>query len=360
MSASSRKTFRSGTRMVITIATPEKMAPATKYGGKIVVCQPGMTDVAKSNETTLCTERTSGVESAARIRVPVVVNVNTKFHQQTVNIVSLAQIVDGQGSIIAESNRNIATKFFRIFLPDMNFMFDIQSQDLNFMAEGPTEGALVFRPPYTKSSRLPGGTYFLIVTLWRFEQGRGLTEQISEPFREEFTLQDEGQDLLLTVRVNEISPYFSDWQRNPNPAQIDVVNVFQRAHSVYMDARIDKDQQRAAYTKDGAWRQLGLPPISIPATASFTIPGRQIPFFDPSLSSSQRDQLIGLEGPGLEAQLNGALPEGDYQLCIQLRNMSDDHISGQYQCSDPFHIQLPPPPELLQPGSGDQVSVRLP
>ena len=184
-------------------------------------------------------------------------------------------------------------------------------------------------------------------------QGRGLTEQISEPFREEFTLQDEGQDLLLTVRVNEISPYFSDWQRNPNPAQIDVVNVFQRAHRVYMDARIDKDQQRAAYTKDGAWRQLGLPPISIPATASFTIPGRQIPFFDPSLSSSQRDQLIGLEGPGLEAQLNGALPEGDYQLCIQLRNMSDDHISGQYQCSDPFHIQLPPPPELLQPGDGE-------
>ena len=27
----------------MTIAKPEKMAPATKYGGKIVVCQPGMT-----------------------------------------------------------------------------------------------------------------------------------------------------------------------------------------------------------------------------------------------------------------------------------------------------------------------------
>ena len=33
---------------VTTIAKPEKMAPATKYGGKIVVCQPGMTEVAKS------------------------------------------------------------------------------------------------------------------------------------------------------------------------------------------------------------------------------------------------------------------------------------------------------------------------
>ena len=52
----------------MTIANPENTAPATKYGGKIVVCQPGMSDVAKSKETTLCTERTSGVESAARMR----------------------------------------------------------------------------------------------------------------------------------------------------------------------------------------------------------------------------------------------------------------------------------------------------
>ena len=36
---------------VLTIANPEKIAPATKYGGNIVVCHPGMTEVAKSNET---------------------------------------------------------------------------------------------------------------------------------------------------------------------------------------------------------------------------------------------------------------------------------------------------------------------
>ena len=28
--------------IVNTIPTPEKIAPATKYGGKIVVCQPGV------------------------------------------------------------------------------------------------------------------------------------------------------------------------------------------------------------------------------------------------------------------------------------------------------------------------------
>ena len=44
------------------------MAPATKYGGKIVVCQPGICDVAKSNDTTECTESTSGVARPASSR----------------------------------------------------------------------------------------------------------------------------------------------------------------------------------------------------------------------------------------------------------------------------------------------------
>ena len=53
---------------VSTIAMPEKIAPATKYGGKIVVCQPATTAVAKSMLTMVWTERTSGVASAARSR----------------------------------------------------------------------------------------------------------------------------------------------------------------------------------------------------------------------------------------------------------------------------------------------------
>src|SRR5690349_24790637 len=44
------------------------MAPATKYGGKIDACQPGVSAMAKSKETTECTESTSGVEKAARNR----------------------------------------------------------------------------------------------------------------------------------------------------------------------------------------------------------------------------------------------------------------------------------------------------
>ena len=47
---------------------PEKIAPTTKYGGKIVVCQPGTKDAAKSKLTTECTEMTRAVASPARSR----------------------------------------------------------------------------------------------------------------------------------------------------------------------------------------------------------------------------------------------------------------------------------------------------
>ena len=65
MYSSRPSNFRIGISSVITIASPEKMAPATKYGAKIVLCQPGRIDMAKSHETTLWTDTTRGVASAA-------------------------------------------------------------------------------------------------------------------------------------------------------------------------------------------------------------------------------------------------------------------------------------------------------
>ena len=67
---SSRPLYKetSGIISVITIAKPPNTAPATKYGGKIVVCQPGNCDTAKSNDTIECTDNTSGVERPAKSR----------------------------------------------------------------------------------------------------------------------------------------------------------------------------------------------------------------------------------------------------------------------------------------------------
>ena len=52
---------------MMAIAMPEKMAPATKYGAKIVECQPGVTDIAKSHETTLWTDTAKGMAMPAKI-----------------------------------------------------------------------------------------------------------------------------------------------------------------------------------------------------------------------------------------------------------------------------------------------------
>ncbi len=68
MKFSRPKAFRAMMLRVTTMANPEKIAPATKYGGKIVLCQPGRRLVAKSVLTTLCTDRTSGVDIPAYSR----------------------------------------------------------------------------------------------------------------------------------------------------------------------------------------------------------------------------------------------------------------------------------------------------
>ena len=65
MYVSRPSSVRIGASSVIIIATPEKIAPTTKYGAKIVLCQPGRSVVAKSHETTLCTDTASGTARAA-------------------------------------------------------------------------------------------------------------------------------------------------------------------------------------------------------------------------------------------------------------------------------------------------------
>ncbi len=68
MQRSRRKKRRTGIISVIAIAWPERMAPATKYGTKMVLCQPASMPMAKSHATTECTDTASGVASAAKKR----------------------------------------------------------------------------------------------------------------------------------------------------------------------------------------------------------------------------------------------------------------------------------------------------
>ncbi len=62
---STRSHGRMRTRIVATIPKPENSAPATKYGGNTVECQPGSIEIAKSMLTIVWTLITSGVASPA-------------------------------------------------------------------------------------------------------------------------------------------------------------------------------------------------------------------------------------------------------------------------------------------------------
>ena len=84
------------------MAKPEKIAPATKYGGKIVVCQPGMTDVAKSKLTTVWTLSTSGVESRPESGRPLVVVPVPRRAAPAQGEDAVEQLPEPRGGAIAE------------------------------------------------------------------------------------------------------------------------------------------------------------------------------------------------------------------------------------------------------------------
>ena len=62
------KAARSGMHRVSTIAKPGEDRPGHEVGGKIVLCQPGTMPTAKSSDTTVWTDTTSGVARPASSR----------------------------------------------------------------------------------------------------------------------------------------------------------------------------------------------------------------------------------------------------------------------------------------------------
>src|SRR5450759_379893 len=53
---------------VMIAAQPEYNAPATKYGGNEVMCQPGCCDIAKSDATMECPDTARGIRKHAIVR----------------------------------------------------------------------------------------------------------------------------------------------------------------------------------------------------------------------------------------------------------------------------------------------------
>jgi len=55
---------------MISAAIPEKIAPTTKYGPKIVLCHMGWSVMENTNDTTVCTETAIGTTRIVMIPMP--------------------------------------------------------------------------------------------------------------------------------------------------------------------------------------------------------------------------------------------------------------------------------------------------
>src|SRR6201996_5972965 len=106
------------------MANPEKIAPATKYGGKMVVCHPGSNEVAKSIDTMVCTESTSGVDIPANISdtvskrcqvftEPVQPNEHTEYILRRIPV-ARSRMVARSGSKPVYQNNNDTEKYVEI------------------------------------------------------------------------------------------------------------------------------------------------------------------------------------------------------------------------------------------------------
>src|SRR5690554_3441469 len=88
MYSSKLTTLRMIINSVFTIANPEKIAPATKYGGRIVVCHPGITDVA-SQTIQWCVQKVPMAWLNQPIPKTPLQNVANPWHVLTIQMIRL-------------------------------------------------------------------------------------------------------------------------------------------------------------------------------------------------------------------------------------------------------------------------------
>src|SRR5690606_13551356 len=110
---------------VFTIANPENTAPATKYGGNIVVCHPGITEVAKSIDTMVCTDNTNGVANPANtndtsskrcqsLALPLHPNDNNEYIFLAKGLAALSLNIAKSGNKPVHQNTNDTDKYVEI------------------------------------------------------------------------------------------------------------------------------------------------------------------------------------------------------------------------------------------------------
>ncbi len=135
------------------------------------------------------------------------------------------------------------------------------------------------------------------------------------------------------------SPYISDWQNNP--ASLGSMTIYRTGNtSEEVNISVDVTLNNVGEVLNGVTE-----PFTIPPTPSYIVDNTKILKIDnPSYPNSD------LKSKTIQS---GRLPEGEYTVCITVRNMNNVVLVSNV-CSN-FTILYPQPPQLIAPFSGDSL-----
>jgi hypothetical protein len=139
------------------------------------------------------------------------------------------------------------------------------------------------------------------------------------------------------------SPFVSDWARNPTIAQLSVFYQGTTAETIRLEAIVTERRRGELGRGLSGLKDVPLGPYSLQFSTQDLVDWAAFDY-DPAI----RSQIVR----------TGLLPEGDYQICLRVRNQFGGAVLTQ-ACSD-FRISYPEAAQLIAPASGSGVSVAQP
>jgi hypothetical protein len=138
------------------------------------------------------------------------------------------------------------------------------------------------------------------------------------------------------------SPYFSDWEVNPNLGFVTITNSSDQARDVIISIRVNRqDNGQLLFTGKSALQSI--PPLGvITYDATSDIGG-----------STDYDRAIEDE-----VVRTGRIPEGDFEVCVRLED-SDRNVLTDADCAN-FTVTYPDPPYLLSPQDEEILTSKFP
>lgn len=138
------------------------------------------------------------------------------------------------------------------------------------------------------------------------------------------------------------SPYLSDYERNPTNGSLTITNNSGADAEVILELTISREQS-------GVLAHGSSNPMTVASGATIQLNSdRFVDWGSVSYDGAFREEILR----------TGRLPEGEYSICIQIRDIAGNNLATDICAS--FTIVYPAPPSLIFPMDGDSLITQYP